>query len=47
MLTTLDKTGLCERTCGQATYAVAVDKVVSGCAYDLERWEVVPRQHLD
>lgn len=32
---------------GHTTYAVAVDKVVPGCAYDLEMWEAERRQHLD
>lgn len=29
------------------TYAVAVDKVVPGCAYDPEMWEAELQQHLD
>lgn len=32
---------------GHTTYAVAVDKVVPGCAYDLEMWEAERWQHLD
>lgn len=32
---------------GHATYAVAVDKVVPGCAHELEMWEAGGRQHLD
>lgn len=31
---------------GCTTYAVAVDKVVPGCAYDLEMWEVELWQYL-
>lgn len=32
---------------GHTTYAVAVDKVVPGCAHELEMWEAGRRQHLD
>lgn len=32
---------------GHATYAVAVDKVVPGCACDLEMWEAERQQHSD